>query len=659
MKLHNISDNVKYYLMFFIYSLISIFFIEFSFYFYDLQLTMNWIFHNIYLYLISVLITMMFMVFLFALLRNLAFAIFIPTFVSIGYGIGIYTKLLYRETPILPYEISLIFDLKELLSFLNQAQRIAIYIILVCAIIALVLLLKFVKRKELSLGFRLTNLVISSYVILMLITYNTRNAKLFLLVNILFLVLVIIALVKSNLDVKYKAFASVLCFVIIVPSYNENTVKKLISYKAVYPEGDLVLKNFNLDGVIPAFLSYSHFEYVTKPENYSEEEISRIVNKYKEIEKTQNATKVDINSVKPNIVYIMSESFSDPKNVNQISVNKNPLQNFDELKNIYPSGETVAQGYGGGTNISEFEALTGVSSLFLNNTMAFNIISKRHEFPSIVSVLEQQGYKSAAIHFNSGLFYNRTVGYENLGIDHFYNDSELTMEYFDNNQTYSNDESSFKQILKVLTENNEPTFIHNVTIQNHGPYPFEISNNDYNVEGLYNTSKKSEAETYYKEIEHTDEQLKVFLDELEQFQEPTIVVFWGDHLPYFYANEDFGEDILDKYRTPLLIYSNFDTTENKDIGNISMNYIPNTLFDIYNLKQPAYFYMLDDVKNKTNVLQGLFVKADPTSLYAQYKSGVDVESETSQIFDDYKMIIYDIIVGENYSVDMGFFDIEG
>ncbi len=658
MKSLKISDTYKYYFLFFIFGLISVFFVELSYFFFDFEKTFSWMFHNPYLLVISILIVMTFMVLFFAVTRHLALSIFIPTLAFIAYGVGLYFKLVYRKVPALPYELSMILDLKEMLAFLNMQQKIAVYVLSVVFIITLVLIFKHVKRKELSKQFRITNIVISLYIISMLINYNTKNPTLFIVLNLLFTLYILYDIYKWKDKIIYKVISCILIFAFIIPSYNANPVKTLVAYKAMFPDGDFAFKNFRLDGVIPAFLSYANLDYISEPENYSEEAVAEIVARYKEVEISQNANRTDITSINPNIVFVMSESFSDPRNVENISINENPLKNLDLLMSQYFSGTTVAQGFGGGTNMSEFEALTGVSSVFLNNAMFFNNIAKRKEFPSIVSLLENQGYQSAAVHFNSAMFYNRSVGYENLGVDHFYSDEELELEYFDNNKSYSNDESSFKELLRLLKEYDSPTFIHNVTIQNHGPYPFQISNNQYKVEGLYDSEKTIEAETYLKEIEHSDQELKKFLDQLDTFEEPTIVVYWGDHLPYFYDDTDFGADALDKYRTPMIVYSNFGTNNNGDLGELSMNYISNSVFNAFNFEQSAYFYLLNDLENVANVLQGSYIKEDVTNLYASYKEGKEIDEKVNQIFKDYEMILYDIFEGENYSVDMNFFNVE-
>ncbi len=657
MKSLKMSENCKIYWMFFVFSLMSVVFVEFC-YFYNVKDTVNWIFQNFYLFVVSALILMTPMVLLFTLFRNTALSIYIPTIISITYGIALHLKLIYRHLPLFPYEISMIFDLSELMKFLNTQQKIIIYVIIIVFILVFVLILKFSKRNVLTREFRITNIVISTYVFIMLFNYTKKNELFFIIVNLSFILYMLYVIYKSKYKMQFKLVLCLIVFVLVLPSYKGNTVNKIVFYKAKYYNGHVEFRNFARDGVIPSFLIYSNLDLIEKPRNYSKDEVSKIVAKYKEIELSENVKKISINDIKPNIIFVMSESLSDPRLIDNIKVNDNPLKNLDNLKSNNFSGVTIADSFGGGTNRSEFEALTGISCTSLNNNMFFTNIAIRLEFPSIVSMLKNEGYQSAAIHYNGPIFYNRDNGYKNLGFDHFYNSYELEAEYFDGNTAFVSDDANYKVINKILTENDKPTFIHNVTIQNHGPYTYELSNNQYEVEGLANVERKVEAKSYYKGIEHTDEQLQLFLNTLDQFPEPTIVVFWGDHLPNFYKNEDFGSDGLDKYRTPILIYSNFNNGTGSDIGEFSMNYISTNTFDVFNFKKSAYYYLIDELKNISNVLNTEYNSQYPSNLYAKYKNKEEIDAETEQILKDYEMILYDILQGENYSVEMNFFNID-
>ncbi|MFV0504439.1 MAG: LTA synthase family protein [Lachnospirales bacterium] len=656
MRFLEILSKYKFYIHFFIFSMISVFFIEFSYYYFSLPYTFNWIVKHLYLFFISIFIVMSFMVFIFSLSRHKLISVFLPVVVAVGYGIGMYLKLVYRGVPVLPYEISMAFNLKELLNFINEEQRIYVLGALFIFIIAFTLILKFAKRQELSKNFRIVNGLISFYIIVLLVEYNLVNSAFFAVLNIVFLSL-IAAMICIVYKSKYKFIGVFILCLVSIPFWNKNIIKSLLINHLEYPGGHFAYYNYDTDGVIPAFLSYANIDTVTKPFHYSKEAVEKVFSKYSKISVEKNQIRTDIKDMAPNIIYIMSESFSDPKNVDNIKLNINPIVNYDELSKKYSNGTTVANGYGGGTNISEFEALTGISSQLLNSLMVFNNVSGRSNLPSIASFLKNQSYETAALHFNNPAIYGRNKGYKNIGFDYYYNnDDGLNSEYYKRTK-WPNDESNYKQVIKILEAYGNPAFVHNVTIQNHGPYSVGISGNEYDVENLANTKKEVEAELYYNMISHSDEVLKDFFKELDEFPEPTIVVFWGDHLPYFYKNPDFGDDIMDKFETPFMIYSNFSQNSPKDFGDVSMNYLPNIMFDEFNFKKSPYYYLLGDVEKISNVTHYMYNVVEPTNIFAKYKNGEVIEEEAQQIFDDYQMILYDIMEGKNYSVDMGFFDV--
>ncbi len=658
MKSLKVSNKYSAYVTFLIYSLISVFFLELTYFKFNFNETFVWMFGNIYIVVASTITVMAFMVFIYAICRHKGVAIFIPMMVAIAYGIASYIKMIYRGIPVLPYEIYMVFSLEDIVSYVNDSEKTFIMVALGIGLAVFIMLLIFIKRDKLSKKIRLTNLIVSGYFIVLLSNINLQNPILYFILNIGFVCTIIYIIFKTIEKKQYRIILSVVLVITIIPYYNKNIVDKIITFKSQYKYGHFAYENFGTDGVIPAYLSYANFDIMDEPENYSKENIEAIVKKYSDISSSENAVRTDIATVNPNVIYIMNETFSDPRNVDGISINKNPLQNYDELVKQYSSGSTIANGYGGGTNISEFEPLTGISSAFLKNQIVFNNIHDRINFPSISSMLGNVGYDTTALHFNVSTMYDRKNGYKNIGIDYYYSyDDILETEYYDNNIYRANDESNYKQIIKMLEAYGKPTFIHNVTIQNHGPYFFEITDNEYEVESLHNKDKEIEAQTYFKEIEHSDEVLKDFLDELDAFPEPTIVVFWGDHLPYFYDDEDFGKDIMDKYETPFMIYSNFGEIEDQDLGKVSMNYLPNIMFNLYNFQKPAYYYMLDDMQKTSSITHFQYDIEKPTNTFAKYKKGASIDPEIKQIYEDYNMILYDITSGENYSVEMGFFDL--
>ena len=86
-------------------------------------------------------------------------------------------------------------------------------------------------------------------------------------------------------------------------------------------------------------------------------------------------------------------------------------------------------------------------------------------------------------------------------------------------------------------------------------------------------------EVYTEGIRRTDEALQLLVDQVEEFDEPTVIVFWVNCLPilgtdqaiYKEAGYETEYRIMNtrKYsETPLLIYSNFSKGQ-RDLGSVS------------------------------------------------------------------------------------------
>jgi hypothetical protein len=179
-------------------------------------------------------------------------------------------------------------------------------------------------------------------------------------------------------------------------------------------------------------------------------------------------------------------------------------------------------------------------------------------------------------------------------------------------------------------------------MQNHTPYGNQYDTNDHTFTSTANTTAdENEAIADYLELIRTsDEALGYLIDELKTFDEKTVVVFWGDHLPGVYGSLPDAE--IKKWETPFFIYANFDTGEGsaRDLGALSPNNISPALFRTAGLKAPAFYYLVDEVR-----------KADPT-LTRRYPHKQPADSEALQ---EYELIQYDVMSGEGYSLKTGFF----
>ncbi|PKM51778.1 MAG: arylsulfatase [Firmicutes bacterium HGW-Firmicutes-7] len=344
---------------------------------------------------------------------------------------------------------------------------------------------------------------------------------------------------------------------------------------------------------------------INKPEAYSEEKIETV---FKIIEsepdnKTYNLESGNISKAKPNIIMVQLESFFDVNLLEDFTFSENPIPNFTQLKKAYSSGYLTVPSIGAGTANTEFEIITGMNiEHFGVGEYPYKTILRTTTCESINYNLDQRGYHSHAIHNNSGTFYDRNKVFQKLGFD-----SYSSIEYMNNVEYnplgWAKDKILTTEILKALKARDTHDFIYAISVQPHGKYPetivdenqmikaFAKSNNkqlndaDY-VEGSDSKNsmlKESNSEETEQEINDTDEGymngLDYFInqlaetdkfvgeliDEISAYNEPTVVIIYGDHLPSMsFENGDLANN--NKFQTEYILWSNFPMEQvNRDL----------------------------------------------------------------------------------------------
>ena len=361
--------------------------------------------------------------------------------------------------------------------------------------------------------------------------------------------------------------------------------------------------NYRTNGFILATISNLQTKTQKQPEGYSKEAVQKIVQKYQKIAEENNKNRKKLSDKKVNVVYVMSESFIDPKLGKHLYDygNKESIPYTQEIKKSQSSGWAASSEYGGGTANVEFEALTGLSNFFLNSIPYTSIVSANKDTPSIVKNFNENGYKTIAMHPYNRNMYRREVVYPNLGFqeyksaDGFKNNSKI------DNSKYISDESAFNEALAELKNSQKPEFIHLVTMQNHMPYEenaYSEHNFNVNAKNGANPENAKTVQAYLEGISRSDKAMKNFLSEIEKINEKTIVVFWGDHWPGIYG-EMFEKELNknDIRRTPLFIYSNF-KKEKQDLGTSSLIYNQILALSAFNSKLSPFQYLLSDLREK-------------------------------------------------------------
>lgn len=416
--------------------------------------------------------------------------------------------------------------------------------------------------------------------------------------------------------------------------------------------------NYRDNGFVFGFLSNLHVDAFDKPAGYNKKTVLELANRI--LKNSEEKSLAESSSTeKPNIIFIMSEAFWDPTKLENVSFSEDPLKITRNLMKEHSSGRVLSPTFGGGTANVEFEALTGFSMRFLKaGSLPYQQLIDQKDFvPSIVSELEAWKYESLAMHPYNKVFYKRNRVYDTFGFNEF-----LHMNSMKNKQTtgpYISDESVTNEILDNLKGKEQPVFLHAVTMQNHFPYAEDrYLKRSIKVTGL---SEKSnvELEVYAEGISQSDKALGLLVEKLEDLNEPTIVVLWGDHLPILGQNKAIYEEAkftepynpkveLQKFsETPLLIYSNYDIPK-EELKVMSPAFLGPTVFNLAGLVQPPFYTFLKEVKKELpGIKPGLLINSEQKSMF-------NLSQKQQQLLKDYQLLQYDLLVGKQYSREILF-----
>ncbi|MCU5170827.1 LTA synthase family protein, partial [Bacillus paranthracis] len=417
-------------------------------------------------------------------------------------------------------------------------------------------------------------------------------------------------------------------------------------------------ENYASNGFVLGFISNLDTTVMEKPKNYSKENMLQIANDIKKQYSGNIGSQKK--KEKPNIIFVMSESFWDPTKATNLSFSEDPVPNLHHYIENFPGGQTISPTFGGNTANVEFEALTSYSmSLLKPGSIPYQqVITNKKEIPSIPTALKKEGYYTSAIHSFGRTFFKRDDVYKVLGFDKF--NAADTMENVDVDGDYISDLAMSKEIIAELEKQKQPTFIHAVTMQNHFPFTEgRFGENLIEISGLENEESKGELETYTEGLRRSDEALQYLIEQLDNLDRPTLLVFFGDHLPSLGTNKSFYKENgyitnektpserLAMAQTPLLMYANFDMP-NDNLGVVSPIYFSNLIFDYAGLNKSVFYQFLSAFYKEIPVLRDE-LKVDKNGEVIN-----DLTKKQKEMLEQYKILQYDLLVGNQYSKDILF-----
>lgn len=314
---------------------------------------------------------------------------------------------------------------------------------------------------------------------------------------------------------------------------------------------------------------------IGRPEDYSEETVDKIIDRL--AEDTASSSKT------PNIIMIQLESFFDPYYMKNFGFSKDPIPTFRYLKKNYSSGYLTVPSVGAGTANTEFEILTGMStSYFGAGEYPFKTVMTGITAESLPYLLRESGYRSYAIHNNSGTFYNRHIVFSNLGFDRF-----TPLEYMYHTSltpnNWAKDDILPDEIFKCLDDSAGSDFIYTISVQSHGRYPETevLSNPEIKVTSGSQSQNLNPYTYYVNEIYEVDAMLAELIQRLTERNEPTVLVLYGDHLPALpFTAADLAQPSL--FETEYVIWDNIGLE--KEHKNLTADMLSTYLLERLDLK---------------------------------------------------------------------------
>ena len=354
---------------------------------------------------------------------------------------------------------------------------------------------------------------------------------------------------------------------------------------------------------------------IEKSEDYGEKKIEEILSELGE-------DTVET-SLRPNVIFLQLEAFFDAKYLKELEFSLDPVPVFTELKKNSPHALLSVPSLGAGTANTEFEIITGMNiSHFGAGEYPYKTVLSDTACESMPYLLGELGYTSHAIHNHSGTFYDRHEVYANLGFDTY-----TSLEYMQNVEQnplgWAKDAVLTSQIFNSLNSTEGSDFIYAVSVQGHGKYPREVidETQKIKIKGFENEEDTIAFEYYVNQINGTDAFVGALISALSSFDEPTVLVLYGDHLPGLeISNEDLSDGNI--FTTEYVIWNNYgaDVSQN-DVDDVEAYQLSSLVFDLLG-------YRIGNV-NK---------------LHMAYSKG-----EVEQYDGLLKIMEYDILYGEGYA----------
>ena len=422
----------------------------------------------------------------------------------------------------------------------------------------------------------------------------------------------------------------------------------------VYKTNNEEILNYNTVGEIYSEYGYWQGMYLNllyksnnKPEGYDKESTTKLLEEFTTEESKNNWGKA-------NVVFILSEAFSYLENIDEIEFDKDLTPNINSYMNNENSKvfDLLVPSYGGSSVNTEFEILTGGTLSFWKSgftpyTQYYNNYNG-NKAPNIIKEFNNNGYETLYLTPWGETSYKSKYVYNLFGVDKTIYGADLNGEI---KGLYYSDKSFMEDIYNELKDTSEGNykFIMSATGQNHFPYNGEYENYDIKItNSSYSDEDNKILLNYAQGLYDADKELNNLYEKIQDLDVPTIIVFYGDHLPYtvnsegndlytssaYFHTEDEELNWLRLYTTKAVILANYDINID-DLEYINASYLGAYIINQMDLEISNYFKFINNARNVMPVF-------NRSSIYLDGKiySYDNVSNEVKKILNNYKYVQY-------------------
>ncbi|WP_220096009.1 LTA synthase family protein [Lactiplantibacillus fabifermentans] len=419
----------------------------------------------------------------------------------------------------------------------------------------------------------------------------------------------------------------------------------------------------NNNGPVIAFINSIDITVMDEPAGYSQARMQTIAKRYQKVANTINQHRTQSNINKQTLIYILSESFSDPTRVPNLKVSADPIPKIRKIKQTTTSGVMLSSGYGGGTANMEYMVDTSLTLNFFSKTLTTpftQLVPNQKKAYAITDLFNTKN----AIHTNTGTFYRRIDVYKKFGFQTFRNtDSKgkLKLHYTKKiqNSEYIGDDASYNNALWQVKQKQGGQFISLATMQNHMPFTNKYYHNDYTITGVAGKYNNAEITNYTEGLHLTDNSTKAFIDKLDKMKKPITVLWYGDHLASLYNGDSMATYNVQLHEPDYFIYSNkyarqhgYGTKKIKANANVvGSNALSALVLEQMHQKVSPYYALITKVlkelpamaSDSQNSTDALLVNQNNQQTYLR-----NLTASQRKIYEDYKLVQYDLTAGKSY-----------